>query len=380
MRRTRQTSAAPRRPRLVRHRRRRRDRAARRCSRRSCRATTRCAIDLVERSCRAPSRRALAGHRHPGARRVGAARVRRARLARRRASSRRASRCCSASRSASIAGYYGGWVDELVMRLADVTLAFPTLLLLIAMVAALQPSLTVVFVTIGVVGWAGMARLVRGQVLVVRQLEYVQASSGARRARRPHHAAARAAQRHRAGGHRGHARRRRRDHGRVGAVVPRARRAAADAELGRDDRRRPRPRSAAARAVDVASFPASRSAPRCSASTCSATRCATRSIRAHAAKSGAIEASSRRRAPDRRAYDVDGCGARSSRGPRAGEAVYLNTASTGPLPERTRARAGGVPAQARRAAPALARGAVRGARPLPRARRRADRRDAGRSR
>ena len=74
-----------------------------------------------------------------------------------------------------IAGYYGGWVDEVVMRLADVTLAFPTLLLLIAMVAALQPSMVVVFATIGVVGWAGMARLVRGQVLVVRQLEYVQA-------------------------------------------------------------------------------------------------------------------------------------------------------------------------------------------------------------
>ena len=74
-----------------------------------------------------------------------------------------------------VAGYYGKWVDELVMRLADVTLAFPTLLLLIAMVAALQPSLPVVFATIGVVGWAGMARLVRGQVLVVRQLEYVQA-------------------------------------------------------------------------------------------------------------------------------------------------------------------------------------------------------------
>ena len=74
-----------------------------------------------------------------------------------------------------VAGYYGKWVDETIMRLADVTLAFPTLLLLIAMVAAFQPSLTVVFVTIGVVGWAGMARLVRGQVLVVRQLEYVQA-------------------------------------------------------------------------------------------------------------------------------------------------------------------------------------------------------------
>jgi ABC-type dipeptide/oligopeptide/nickel transport system permease subunit len=74
-----------------------------------------------------------------------------------------------------VAGYYGRWVDELVMRLADVTLAFPTLLLLIAMAAAFEPSLGTVLVTIGVVGWAGMARLVRGQVLVVRQTEYVQA-------------------------------------------------------------------------------------------------------------------------------------------------------------------------------------------------------------
>ena len=84
-----------------------------------------------------------------------------------------------------LAGYYGRWVDEGVMRLADVTLAFPTLLLLIALVAALQPSLTVVFVTIGVVGWAGMARIVRGQVLVVRELEFVQAERalGARDAR-----------------------------------------------------------------------------------------------------------------------------------------------------------------------------------------------------
>ena len=74
-----------------------------------------------------------------------------------------------------IAGFYGRWVDEAVMRLADITLAFPTLLLLIAMAAALQPSLGTVMLTIGVVGWAGMARLVRGQVLVVRTAEYVQA-------------------------------------------------------------------------------------------------------------------------------------------------------------------------------------------------------------
>lgn len=74
-----------------------------------------------------------------------------------------------------IAGYRGKWTDEIIMRLADVTLAFPSLLLLIAMAAAFEPSLTVVCVVIGVVGWAGMARLVRGQVLVVRELDYVQA-------------------------------------------------------------------------------------------------------------------------------------------------------------------------------------------------------------
>ncbi len=75
-----------------------------------------------------------------------------------------------------VAGFYGRWVEGLIMRVADVTLAFPSLLLLIAIAAAVRPSLPVVFVVIGVVGWAGMARLVRGQVLVVRGLEYVQAA------------------------------------------------------------------------------------------------------------------------------------------------------------------------------------------------------------
>jgi peptide/nickel transport system permease protein len=74
------------------------------------------------------------------------------------------------------AGYYGRWVDAALMRLADITLAFPTLLLLIAVAAAVKPSLPVVFLVIGVVGWAGMARLVRGQVLVIKHAEYVTAA------------------------------------------------------------------------------------------------------------------------------------------------------------------------------------------------------------
>ena len=75
-----------------------------------------------------------------------------------------------------LSGYYGRWVDALVMRLADVTLAFPTLLLLIAVAAAVSPSLPMVFVVIGAVGWAGMARLVRSQVLVLKGSEYVLAA------------------------------------------------------------------------------------------------------------------------------------------------------------------------------------------------------------
>ncbi len=75
-----------------------------------------------------------------------------------------------------VAGYYGKWIDAVVMRLADITLAFPTLLLLIAVAAAVRPSLPVVFVVIGIVGWAAMARLVRSQVLVLRSADYVLAS------------------------------------------------------------------------------------------------------------------------------------------------------------------------------------------------------------
>lgn len=75
-----------------------------------------------------------------------------------------------------LAGYYGRWVDTLVMRFADITLAFPTLLLLIAVAAAVTPSLPVIFLIIGVVGWAAMARLVRSQVLVLKRAEFVVAA------------------------------------------------------------------------------------------------------------------------------------------------------------------------------------------------------------
>jgi peptide/nickel transport system permease protein len=76
----------------------------------------------------------------------------------------------------SIAGYYGGVVDEAVSRVSDILMAFPGLLLAIAVVAVLGPSLTNVVLALASIGWVGYARLVRGQVLRVRELEYVQAA------------------------------------------------------------------------------------------------------------------------------------------------------------------------------------------------------------
>ena len=76
----------------------------------------------------------------------------------------------------SVAGYFGGRIDEAISRLIDVLLAFPGLLLAIAMVAVLGPSLTNVFLALSLIGWVGYARLVRGQVLRARELEFVQAA------------------------------------------------------------------------------------------------------------------------------------------------------------------------------------------------------------
>ena len=76
----------------------------------------------------------------------------------------------------SIAGYFGGLVDEGISRVIDVLLAFPGLLLAIALVAVLGPSLTNVVFALSLIGWVGYARLVRGQVLRAREFEFVQAA------------------------------------------------------------------------------------------------------------------------------------------------------------------------------------------------------------
>lgn len=76
----------------------------------------------------------------------------------------------------AVAGYFGGVLDEVISRIVDTLLAFPGLLLAIALVAVLGPSLGNVLVALTIIGWVGYARLVRGQVLRAREFEYVQAA------------------------------------------------------------------------------------------------------------------------------------------------------------------------------------------------------------
>jgi len=75
------------------------------------------------------------------------------------------------------AGACGGWVDEAAMRLVDILQAFPGILLAIALAAILGPSLTNVILALSIIGWVGYARLARGQVLVVREAEFVAAAT-----------------------------------------------------------------------------------------------------------------------------------------------------------------------------------------------------------
>jgi peptide/nickel transport system permease protein len=75
-----------------------------------------------------------------------------------------------------LAGYYGGWVDTVLMRLADIQLAFPFILLTIAVMSVLGPGLRNIILVLGVTGWVVYARVVRGAVLVVKQQDYIQAA------------------------------------------------------------------------------------------------------------------------------------------------------------------------------------------------------------
>ena len=76
----------------------------------------------------------------------------------------------------SLAGYYGGKIDWFIMRVVDVVMTFPTLIIIIFLVAILGPGLQNTIVAIAVLGWTGPTRLVRGQILSLRESDYVLAA------------------------------------------------------------------------------------------------------------------------------------------------------------------------------------------------------------
>jgi len=76
----------------------------------------------------------------------------------------------------AMAGYFGGWTDEIIMRITDVFLAFPPLLLAIIMAAVLGPSITNTIIAITVVWWPWYTRIIRGQAISVRERNYIKAA------------------------------------------------------------------------------------------------------------------------------------------------------------------------------------------------------------
>ena len=76
----------------------------------------------------------------------------------------------------ALAGYYRGWVDEVIMWLVNVTWSIPTLLLVFAITMALGKGFWQIFIAVGLTMWVSVARLVRGQVMAIRELEFVQAA------------------------------------------------------------------------------------------------------------------------------------------------------------------------------------------------------------
>ncbi len=76
----------------------------------------------------------------------------------------------------ALAGYYGRWVDSLIMRFVDIMLCFPTIFLIMAVIAFLEPSIWNIMIVIGLTGWMGVARLVRAEFLSLKKRDFVLAS------------------------------------------------------------------------------------------------------------------------------------------------------------------------------------------------------------
>ena len=75
-----------------------------------------------------------------------------------------------------LAGFYGGWTDSLLMRVVDIMFCFPAFFLILAVITFLRPSIWYIMIIIGLTGWMGVARLVRAEVLSIREMDYIMAA------------------------------------------------------------------------------------------------------------------------------------------------------------------------------------------------------------
>lgn len=75
-----------------------------------------------------------------------------------------------------VSGYFGGWVDGIIMRVTDMFMSFPYIMFILVVASIVGPGLTNIIIILGVLGWPGIARLVRGNVLAIKQSDYVKAS------------------------------------------------------------------------------------------------------------------------------------------------------------------------------------------------------------
>ncbi|MDI6744184.1 MAG: ABC transporter permease [Thermodesulfovibrionales bacterium] len=76
----------------------------------------------------------------------------------------------------AVSGYYGGWMDSIIMRFIDIMLSIPTFFLILAVIAFIEPSIWNIMIVIGLTSWMGVARLVRAEVLSLKEREYVLAA------------------------------------------------------------------------------------------------------------------------------------------------------------------------------------------------------------
>lgn len=79
----------------------------------------------------------------------------------------------------AISGYYGGWMDSILMRFVDIMLCFPTIFLILAVIAILGPSIWNIMAIIGITSWMGVSRLIRAEFLTLKERDFVQASKAA---------------------------------------------------------------------------------------------------------------------------------------------------------------------------------------------------------